>query len=66
MFVDFKEGQTLLFANNPADEVTVEVNGDARDTIKNANFAKTLLAIWLGRKPPNDELKGGLVGGTCE
>ena len=66
MFVDFKEGQTLSFANNPADGVAVELNGDARGTIKEANFAKALLAIWLGPNPPNDDLKDGLLGGTCD
>ena len=66
MFVDFKEGQTLSFANNPADGVAVELNGDTQGTIKAANFAKALLAIWLGPKPPNDDLKSGLLGGTCE
>jgi len=66
MFVDFKEGQTLSFANNPADGVAVELNGNTRGTIKGANFGKALLAISLGPNPPNDELKSGLLGGTCD
>jgi hypothetical protein len=64
--IDFAEGHSLAFTNDPAKGVAVDVNGAAGDTIEGADFAAALLAIWLGPKPPNAELKSGLLGGKCE
>ena len=64
--VDFKAGQSLTFARDPATGVTVDVNGKGGSTIEDADFAAALLAIWLGQKPPNEDLKSGLLGGACE
>lgn len=63
---DFKVGQSLVFSNEPATGVAVAVNGTAGHPIAGADFAAALLAIWLGPKPPNADLKSGLLGGTCE
>jgi hypothetical protein len=63
---DFKTGQTLVFANDPAAGVIVEVNGAAGRPIAGADFAPALLGIWLGPTPPNADLKSGLLGGRCE
>lgn len=64
--IDFVEGHALTFTNDPAKGVAVDVNGATGDTIEGADFAAALLAIWLGPKPPNAELKSGLLGGKCE
>jgi len=64
--VDFKTGQYLTFIGDPATGVTVDVNGAGGVTIEGADFAAALLAIWLGPKPPNEDLKSGLLGGACE
>jgi hypothetical protein len=64
--VDFKTGQSLTFAHDPAAGVMVDVNGAAGPPIEGADFATALLAIWLGSKPPNEDLKTGLLGGACE
>jgi hypothetical protein len=64
--VDFKTGQSLTFAHDPAAGVMVDVNGAAGPPIEGADFARALLAIWLGSKPPNEDLKTGLLGGACE
>ncbi|HUH85433.1 MAG TPA: chalcone isomerase family protein [Stellaceae bacterium] len=63
---DFKVGQSLVFSNDPATGVTVAVNGAAGHSIAGADFATALLGIWLGAKPPNADLKSGLLGGPCE
>jgi hypothetical protein len=63
---DFKTGQSLSFTRDPAAGVTVDVNGTAGPPIEGADFATALLAIWLGSKPPNEDLKTGLLGGACE
>lgn len=66
LMVDFKTGQYLSFTGDPAKGVAVDVNGAGGGTIEGADFATALLAIWLGPKPPNDDLKSGLLGGKCE
>jgi hypothetical protein len=63
---DFKTGQYLAFTGDPPAGVTVDVNGASGGAIEGADFATALLAIWLGPKPPNDDLKSGLLGGPCE
>jgi hypothetical protein len=64
--VDFKTGQSLTFTRHPTTGVTVDVNGKGGAAIEGADFATALLAIWLGPKPPNEDLKTGLLGGPCE
>jgi hypothetical protein len=64
--VDFKEGQYLSLANDPAKGVAVDVNGTGGTAIDGADFAAALLAVWIGKEPPNEELKTGLLGGKCE
>lgn len=63
---DFKTGQSLTFTHDPATGVAVDVNGSIGTPIEGADFAAALLAIWLGSKPPNQDLKTGLLGGACE
>jgi hypothetical protein len=41
------------------------VNGAVKGTIAGDDFARALFAIWLGARPPNAELKTGLLGGPC-
>lgn len=64
--VDFKSGQSLTFTRDPATGVNVDINGKGGSTIESAEFATAFLAIWLGAKPPNEDLKTGLLGGACE
>ena len=64
--VDFKAGQSLTFSRDPATGVSVDVNGKGGAAIEGAEFATALLGIWLGAKPPNEDLKSGLLGGACE
>jgi hypothetical protein len=46
--------------------VTVDMNGAAGSPIQGPDFAMALLSVWLGPKPPNADLKAGLLGGKCE
>jgi hypothetical protein len=64
--VDFKDGHSVSFTNDPATGVAVDVNGTGGSPIDGADFAASLLSIWLGREPPNEGLKSGLLGGRCE
>lgn len=63
---DVKSGQRLTFVIKPGGGVQVDVNGTVKGTIKGDDFAKAFLSIWLGAKPPNPEIKAGMLGGACE
>jgi hypothetical protein len=63
---DFKTGQSLVFTYDPATGIVVAVDGTSGQPITGADFATALLGIWLGPKPPNADLKSGLLGGPCE
>ncbi|HEU4727461.1 MAG TPA: chalcone isomerase family protein [Kofleriaceae bacterium] len=62
----FSEGDTLTFTYVPGEGVTVEVNGKARGVLKGDDFARSLFSIWLGPRPPTDDLKRGLIGNHTE
>jgi hypothetical protein len=62
---DLKNGSSLTFSYVPGAGTTVAIDGDRKTTIAGADFASALLSIWLG-KPPNKEIKVGLLGGECD
>src|SRR5215475_5031013 len=63
--VDMKNGQKLTFTHKPGAGIEVDINGTVQGTVEGDDFAKAFLAIWLGAKPPNPNLKAGLLGGAC-
>jgi hypothetical protein len=66
MMTDAEKGDTLGMQHKPGAGVEVTVKGASKGTIKGDDFARALFAIWLGAKPPNADLKSGLLGGPCE
>jgi len=63
---DFKTGHYLAYTYQPKAGTVVDVNGARGAAIDGADFASSLLAVSIGPKPPNPELKSGLLGGKCE
>jgi Chalcone isomerase-like len=45
------------------DRTTVVVQDEPRGTIEGADFARALLAVWLGPNPVDADLKRALLGG---
>jgi len=62
---DMKSGQHMTLTHKPGAGIEVDVNSKVQGTITGDDFARALLAIWLGPKPPNPGLKSGLLGGPC-
>lgn len=60
-----KAGEALRFTLIPGSGTRVSVRGTEKGLIKGDDFARALLAIWLGADPPNADLKAGLLGGAC-
>ena len=58
--VDVEENDEIVLSFS--DKVSVEIKGAAKGIIEGQDFAKALLSVWLGPKPPNKSLKTDLLG----
>jgi hypothetical protein len=58
----FHKGDTLTFIAMPGRGVAVDINGARKGVLGDDNFARSLVAIWLGPRPPTGSLKSGLLG----
>ncbi len=59
---DVKTGDSIIL-NFSGGKVDVLINNTLVDSIEGESFLKAVQAIWLGRKPPNEPLKKGILGG---
>jgi hypothetical protein len=59
---DVKEGSTLTFAYVPGKGTTLSAGGKELGVVEGKGFADAVFAIWLGPKPPSEDLKKGLLG----
>jgi Chalcone isomerase-like len=57
-----KPGDQMVFSYLPGTGTTLAINGKEKLTIPGPAFAPVLLSVWLGPKPPNADLKKGLLG----
>ncbi len=57
-----KEGDEMVFICVPGKGTTLAINGKEKLTIAAPAFAPVLLSVWLGPKPPNADLKKGMLG----
>lgn len=58
----FSEGDTLTFTAVPGKGVAVDINGTRKGVLGADDFARSLVSIWLGPKPPTGNLKRGMLG----
>lgn len=59
---DMKDGEEMAFTYLPGPGVTLSIRGKDKLTIAAPAFAQALFSVWLGPKPPNADLKKGLLG----
>lgn len=59
---DVKEGEQVTMTYVPGKGTTVSFAGKEVGTIEGKEFADALLSVWLGPKPPSEDLKAGLLG----
>jgi hypothetical protein len=57
-----KEGDQMVFTYVPGTGTTLAINGKDKLTIAAAAFGPVLFSVWLGPKPPNADLKSGILG----
>ena len=63
LWSDMKAGELAVLTYIPGTGTKVEIRGKEVGVIEGKDFADALFSIWLGPKPPNEELKKGLLGG---
>ena len=59
---DMKKGDEMVFTYIPGTGTTLTINGKDKLTIAGLPFQQALMSVWLGPKPPNADLKKGLLG----
>ena len=57
-----KVGDEMVFTYVPGTGTTYTMNGQERVTIAGPAFGPVLFSVWLGPKPPNGDLKTGMLG----
>ena len=58
----FKVGDEMVFTYVPGSGTTLAINGKEKLTIAGPAFGQVLFSVWLGPKPPNADLKKGMLG----
>ena len=57
-----KPGDEMVFTYVPGTGTTYALNGKDKLTIAGPAFGPVLFSVWLGPKPPNADLKKGMLG----
>jgi hypothetical protein len=57
-----KPGDEMVFTYVPGTGTTFAINGKEKLTITGPAFGPVLFSVWLGPKPPNADLKKGMLG----
>jgi hypothetical protein len=57
-----KQGDEMVFTYIPGTGTTLAINGKDKLTIAGPAFGQVLFSVWLGPKPPNPDLKKGMLG----
>lgn len=57
-----KEGDQMMFTYVPGKGTSFTLRGHDKLTIGGPTFAEVLFSVWLGPKPPNGDLKKGMLG----
>jgi hypothetical protein len=52
----------MIFTYVPGTGTTFSVNGADKVTVAGPAFGQLLFSVWLGPKPPNADLKKGILG----
>jgi len=59
---DVKEGTTMTFAYVPGKGTTLSAGTKELGVFEGKGFADAVFSIWLGPKPPSEDLKKGMLG----
>jgi hypothetical protein len=57
-----KVGDQMVLTYDPATGSTLVINGKQKLTVPGPAFSQVLFSVWLGSKPPTENLKKGMLG----
>ncbi len=57
-----KSGDEMVVTYVPGTGSSLAINGQNKVTVAGPGFATVLFSVWLGPKPPNADLKKGMLG----
>lgn len=63
---ELRAGTRLSLSYAPRRGLEVRHDGKLLGVEKDAEFAELLFRVWLGPKPPDADLKSGLLGAKCD
>ncbi len=61
-FVTAHRGDAIVFDLLSDGSTHVSINGSEKGVIEGADFQQALLAVWLGKKPADSDLKKAMLG----
>ena len=62
LFSDARRGDSVVFDLLDDGSTHVSFNGHEKGVIKGVDFQQALLAVWLGKKPADSDLKKAMLG----
>lgn len=63
MFTSVKSGDVILLDYVPGQGTKVTIRGELKGIIPGKDFNEALLAVWLGKKPADKDLKEAMLSG---
>jgi len=57
-----KKGEQMVVTYVPGTGTTLTIRGKDKVTIAGLPFAQAVFSVWFGPKPPNSDLKNGMLG----
>jgi hypothetical protein len=63
MFTSVKSGDVILLDYVPGQGTKVTIRGEVRGIIPGKDFNEALLAVWLGKRPADKDLKEAMLSG---
>ena len=64
MFTDARKGDEFVFDFLANGDTRVTLKGETKGIIPGEDFARALLAVWLGRKPADKDLKKAMLAAS--
>ena len=62
LITDVKQGDTLTFAYQPGKSTALQIGNKELGNFVGKGFGDAVFSIWLGPKPPSEDLKKGILG----
>ncbi len=62
LFTDARRGDSVVFDFLGDGSTHVSFNGSEKGVINGVDFQQALLAVWLGKKPADSDLKDAMLG----